>query len=61
MRHTYKGLVILRTGTSEYPWNIYRIDFSKVLNREIYTHVGYERTLKECRNAIDDGRCTEEI
>lgn len=61
MDHKYKGFEIWKTGTKDYPWNIYRMDYSKVLKRAVPTHVGYERTLKECRMAIDNGLCNEEI
>lgn len=61
MNHTYKGYEIKKTGTTSYPWNIYRIDYSKALKKEVPTHVGFERTLKECRMAIDAGLCNEEI
>lgn len=61
MEHTYKGFKIWKTGTKNYPWNIYRMDYSKVLNKEVPTHVGYARTLKECRECINEGLCNEEI
>ena len=61
MDHKYKGFVIMRTGTTAYPWNIYRMDYSKFLKKEVPTHVGYAETLKACRECIDEGLCSEEI
>lgn len=61
MDHKYKGFEIWRTGTKDYSWNIYRMDFSKFLKKEVPTHVGYGKTLKECRQSIDMGLCDEEI
>ena len=61
MNHKYKGYEIKRTGTASYPWNIYRMDYSIVLGKEVPTHVGFERTLKDCRIAIDNRLCEEEI
>jgi hypothetical protein len=37
------------------------MDFSKFLKKEVPTHVGYGKTLKECRQSIDMGLCDEEI
>lgn len=59
--HTYKGFLITRNGTRDYPWNIYRMDYSKFLKKEVPTHVGFAATLKACRECIDEGLCNEEI
>ena len=40
----YKGYEIRKTGTSEYPYNIYDKN---------HNHVGYERTLSHCKYFID--------
>lgn len=61
MDHKYKGFEIWRTGTKDYPWNIYRMDYNKVLKKEVPTHVGFAATLKACRECIDMGLCNEEI
>ena len=49
--HEYKGFEIERTGTKEFPWNVYKND----------KHVGYGRTIKDCKTIIDDGNCNDEI
>lgn len=49
MVHHYKGFRIVRTGTKNTPWNIYKI---------YPTHnewVGYGKTISECKKEIDDG------
>ena len=48
--HPYKGFNIVKTGTSEYPWNIY-----KDTGRGFGDHVGFEKTIKECKYSIDIG------
>ena len=59
MDHKYKGYIITRTGTKEYPWNIYRLDYSKFLKKEVPTHVGYAETIKACKYMIDEGYISE--
>ena len=53
----YKGFIIAQTGTNAYPWNIY-IDKGNGLYGE---HVGFDRTIKGCKLAIDDGCFDEEL
>lgn len=43
--HEYKGFTIEKTGTRDYPWNIYK-------NGD---HVGFGRTVRDCKTMIDDG------
>jgi len=48
--HEYKGFNLVKNGTKEYPWNIYKID-----GHGFGEHVGFDRTLKACKQAIDSG------
>lgn len=57
MRHYYKGYIMLRNGTKEYPWNIYKLEYSTALCKEVPTHVGFEKTIRDCKAAIDDPDC----
>lgn len=50
MIHKYKGFNIVRTGTKNNPWNIYKED-----GHGFGEWVGYGRTLKECKIDIDNG------
>ena len=57
MTHYYKGYELRRNGTRAYPWNIYkqRVNpYSKDKNGALF-HVGFDRTLKACKVAIDAG------
>lgn len=49
MIHKYKGYNIVKTGTKDYPWNIYK-------NTDIGfgDWVGFGKTLKECKTTIDE-------
>lgn len=51
----------MRNGTRECPWNIYRMDYSKFLKKDVPTHVGYGETLKGCKASIDAGCCIDEV
>lgn len=53
--HYYKDYEIVKNGTSEFPWNIYAMRRNPYSRREVRTHVGYARTLKDCKHMIDDG------
>ena len=55
MTHYYKGYEIEKNGTKKYPWNIYKVEYSKALNREYRVNVGFERTFKLCKECIDNG------
>jgi len=48
--HTYKGYSLVRNGTKENPWNIYKPD-----GHGYGDWVGYGRTLKDCKSDIDNG------
>lgn len=53
-RH-YKNFIIVKNGTTEYPYNIYLTYDNK--RAEI---VGYDRTLKNCKVSIDNGLFDDE-
>ena len=55
MVHKYKGYNIVRTGTINYPWNIYKDD-----GHGYGTWVGCGRTLKECKKDVDEGCFNDE-
>ena len=48
--HNYKGFNIVRNGTKDCPWNIYKDDG--------YGHgkrVSCDKTIKQCKDSIDNG------
>ena len=47
--HKYKNYNIVKTGTTEYPWNIY-----KDTGHGFGDHVGYGKTLSSCKYDIDN-------
>lgn len=51
MKHSYKGFTIEKDGTREFPWNIYRDKHIPYQD----DHVGFDRTIKCCKAAIDAG------
>lgn len=63
MIHYYKDkeFRLVRDGSKWYPWNIYKwmaSPYSRTKEKS-YWHVGFARTLKECKSYIDTG-CYEE-
>lgn len=50
MIHRYKGFNIVKTGTRNYPWNIYKED-----GHGYGEWVGFGRTLRDCKSDIDTG------
>lgn len=53
MEHVYKGYVLVKNGTKEMPWNIYKMVYSTFHCRSVRKHVGFEKTLKSCKVLID--------
>lgn len=53
--HKYKGYELIKNGTREFPWNIYAMRKNPYSQKEVRTHVGYARTLNDCKIDIDAG------
>lgn len=51
----YKNFIIVKNGTTQYPYNVYSVYEGK--RGEL---VGYERTLRDCKNSIDNGLFDDE-
>ena len=60
--HTYKGFIMTKTGTREFPWNIYKekvwVD-NDGKSHTVYAHAGFAMRLRDCRDLIDKGFCEE--
>lgn len=58
-QHFYKGYSLERSGTKEYPWNIYRpaghYKAGPYKGQVKWEHVGFERSLKACKALINSG------
>ena len=50
--HYYKGFVLIKSGYSKTPWNIYN---------QNYVWLGWGYTLKGCKIDIDNGCFDEDI
>ena len=50
--HFYKGFILIKSGYSKTPWNIYN-------QNNVWLGWGY--TLKGCKNDIDNGCFDEDI
>lgn len=53
--HTYKDFNLVRNGTIQFPWNIYKPD-----GHGYGDWIGYGRTMDSCKADIDDGCFDEE-
>lgn len=53
--YEYDGYQIVKNGTKDYPYNIYRLNYSNFLGKYVRTPVGYGRTIKSCKADIDSG------
>ena len=51
--YKYKGFTLIRNGYIKTPWNIYRSSDMK--------WISFGRTMKECKNHIDDNCYVEEM
>lgn len=58
-RHMYRGYLLERSGGKEYPWNIYRArgtyKVGPYAGTPRWEHVGFEKSLKDCRETINSG------
>lgn len=59
--HTYKGYDLIKDGSPEVPWNVYKsfVEISFITKQSVILRewVGYGRTIKDCKKIIDDGCC----
>lgn len=55
----YKGYIIERDGTREYPYNVYKPDPKPNFPRNTI-HVGFGRTIRSCKADIDEG-CFDDV
>lgn len=52
MEHKYKGYIIVKNGVKDMPWNIYKVEHSDLVG-EYREWVGFDRTMKACKETID--------
>ncbi len=59
MKHFYKGFLLEKNGTKDYPWNIYRPDglckTGPYAGQMKWRFETFERTMKDCKALIDSG------
>lgn len=59
MQHYYKGYLLERNGTREFPWNIYKT--ARIIKSGIYAGqplwewAACDTTMKNCKKLIDEG------
>ena len=55
MEHRYKGYILVRNGTREMPWNVYK-ERQYIHVKAVYREwMGFAETMKQAKADIDSG------